>query len=230
MVDRQKLLSYAREVSPKYLVVLYLTLLLALTAGVSSLALYPQEERIVARQQQLRQELQKVAAVENYVLTNPDMDKHLQDLQQALLRAEKSLPGSMDVSEFLSTLERDARAAGVRLTAVKPGAVTDRAGYREMPLEVSIEGNYFATLAFLKKLEDGSRFNLPASFLIQQKQNVLATRLNLLIYGYGVSGRPTTPAQSTPLTTQQQVQQLQQQLPKVLQTPAPTPSPTPPAR
>ena len=193
-MDRQKLLSYAREVSPKYLVLLYLTLLLALAAGVSSLALYPQEERIVARQQQLRQELQKVATVEKYVLNHPDMDKHLQDLQQGLLRAEKSLPASMDVSEFLSALERDARAAGVRLSAVKPGTVTDRAGYREMPLEISVEGNYFATLAFLKKLEDGIRFNLPASFLIQQKQNVLVTRLNLLIYCYGVSARPT-PAQ-----------------------------------
>jgi Tfp pilus assembly protein PilO len=230
MVDRQKLLSYAREVSPKYLVVLYLALLLALAAAVSSLALYPQEARIDARQQQLRQELQKVAAVENYVLTHPDMDKHLQDLQQALLRVEKSLPGSMDVSDFLSALERDARAAGVRLTAVKPGAVTDRTGYREMPLEVSVEGNYFATLSFLKKLEDGIRFNLPVSFLIQQKQNTLATRLNLLIYCYGVSARPTTPAQAAPLTTQQQVQQLQKQLPKVLQAPEPVPSPTPPAR
>ena len=218
-MNRQKLLSLIREVSPQYLVILYLALILALGVGVSTLVLYPQETRISERQRQLQQEMQKVAAVENFVLTNPDMDKHLADLQQALLRAEKSLPGSMDTANFLAEIEKEARAAGVRLTGVKPGAIVDRAGYREMPLEISVEGNYFATLSFLKKLEDTARFNVPASFLIQQKQTALATRLNLQIFCYGVSVRPAAPQQ--PLsTTQQQLQQLQQQLPKVLQTPS----------
>ena len=225
-MNRRKLLSLIREVSPQYLVILYLALILAVGLGVSSLVLVPQETRITERQRQLQQEMQKVAAVETFVLTNPDMDKHLNDLQQALLRAEKSLPGSMDTANFLAEIEKEARAAGVRLTGVKPGAIVDRAGYREMPLEISVEGNYFATLSFLKKLEDTARFNVPASFLIQQKQTALATRLNLQIFCYGVSVRPAAPQQ--PLsTTQQQLQQLQQQLPKVLQTPNPTAPQTP---
>ena len=228
-MNRQKLLSLIREVSPQYLVILYLALILALGVGVSTLVLYPQETRISERQRQLQQEMQKVAAVENFVLTNPDMDKHLADLQQALLRAEKSLPGSMDTANFLAEIEKEARVAGVRLTGVKPGAIVDRAGYREMPVEITVEGNYFATLSFLKKLEDAARFNVPASFLIQQKQNELATRLNLQIFCYGVSVRSTAAASTTP-TTQQQLQQLQQQLPKVLQTPNQTVPQTPPAR
>jgi len=229
-VNQQKLLSLIREVSPQYLVILYLALILALGIGVSSLVLVPQETRISERQRLLQQEMQRVATVENFVLTNPDMDKHLTDLQQALLRAEKSLPGSMDTAGFLAELEKEARAAGVRLTGVKPGAIVDRAGFREMPVEISVEGNYFATLAFLKKLEDAARFNVPASFLIQQKQNVLATRLNLQIFCYGVSVRPAAPQQPPASTAQQQLQQLQQQLPKVLQTPNQTPPPTPPSR
>ena len=227
-MNRQKLLSLIREVSPQYLVILYLALILALGVGVSTLVLYPQETRISERQRQLQQEMQKVAAVENFVLTNPDMDKHLADLQQALLRAEKSLPGSMDTANFLAEIEKEARVAGVRLTGVKPGALVDRAGYREMPVEISVEGNYFATLSFLKKLEDTARFNVPASFLIQQKQNALATRLNLQIFCYGVSVRPAAQPQPAS-TTQQQLQQLQQQLPKVLQTPNQTAPPPPPS-
>ena len=227
-MNRQKLLSLIREVSPQYLVILYLALILALGVGVSTLVLYPQETRISERQRQLQQEMQKVAAVENFVLTNPDMDKHLADLQQALLRAEKSLPGSMDTANFLAEIEKEARVAGVRLTGVKPGALVDRAGYREMPVEISVEGNYFATLSFLKKLEDTARFNVPASFLIQQKQNALATRLNLQIFWYGVSVRPAAQPQPAS-TTQQQLQQLQQQLPKVLQTPNQATSQTPPS-
>lgn len=88
----------------------------------------------------------------------------------------------------------DAAASGVKLTNIKPAAMVDRAGYREMPIEVSVEGNYHATLAFLKKLEDGERFNLPTGFLVQRKQDKLTTRLNMQIFCYGVTPRPAAGA------------------------------------
>ena len=123
-------------------------------------------------------------------LAYPDADKRLFELQQSLARVETALPGSLDVSVFMSQLQRDAAATGVRLTNIKPSVLVDRAGYREMPIEVSFEGNYHTMLAFLKKLEDGERFSLPTGFLIQRKQDKLTTRLNLQIFCYGVTPRP----------------------------------------
>ena len=193
-MDKERLLSLAQEISPKYLVALYLVVVLAVGVAVSSALIAPQEKRLADLSLQLQQEKQKVAVVENFILTNPDMEKHQNELQQALKRAETALPDSMEVSAFLSQIERNARDTGVKLTSVKPGNAAERAGYRELPVEVSVEGTFFATMSFLKKLEDGARFNIPTSFLMQQKQNLLATRLNLQIFCYGNTTKPVTGA------------------------------------
>ena len=197
-MSKERLLSLGKEISPQYLIALYLAVVLVIGISLSSMVLYPQETRIDERTLQLQQEKQKVAVVESSILTNPDMDKHLAELQQALNRAETALPGSMDVSFFLAQLEQNARDGGVKLTYVKPGVLVDRAGYRELPVEVSVEGTFLATMSFLKRLEDGARFSVPAAFLIQQKQNLLTTRLNLQIFCYGITPRPASAAPGSP--------------------------------
>ena len=190
MMGKERLTALIKGIAPRYLVALYLVLVLALGMAVSSLLLLPQELRISTLASQLQAERQKVAMVENFILAYPDADKRLFELQQSLARVETALPGSLDVSVFMSQLQRDAAATGVRLTNIKPSVLVDRAGYREMPIEVSFEGNYHTMLAFLKKLEDGERFSLPTGFLIQRKQDKLTTRLNLQIFCYGVTPRP----------------------------------------
>ena len=191
-MDKKRWMALVKDVSPTYLIILYGVLVLALGLVLSSVVLVPQEARIAEKSRQLQQEQQKVAVIENFILAHPDMDKHLAELMQAMHKADVALPGSMDVSAFLAQLEKDARAAGVKLTQVKPSTITDRAGYREMPIEVMVEGTYFSTLSFMKKMEDGARFSVPAAFLTQQKQNVLTTRLNLQIFCYGITPRPAS--------------------------------------
>lgn len=193
-MDKDRLLSLAREISPKYLIALYLVVVLAVGVAVSSVIFAPQEKRLADLTLQLQQEKHKVAVVESFILSNPDMEKHQIELQQALQRAETALPDSMEVSFFLSQIERNAREVGVKLTSVKPGTATERAGYRELPVEVSVEGTFFATMSFLKKLEDGARFSIPTAFLMQQKQSLLATRLNLQIFCYGNTPKPVAAA------------------------------------
>jgi len=197
MMGKEQLLALLKGIAPRYLVALYLVLVLALGMVVSSVLLVPQEARIAEMARQLQSEQQKLTTVENFLLAYPDADKRLFELQQSLARVEKALPGSLDVSVFMSQLERDAVATGVRLVNIKPSVLVDRAGYREMPIEVSVEGNYYATLAFLKKLEDGERFSLPTAFLIQRKQDKLSTRLNLQIFCYGVTPRSAAPPPPT---------------------------------
>jgi len=99
-MDKERLLSLVREISPKYLIALYLVVVLAVGVAVSSVIFSPQEKRLAELTLQLQQEKQKVAVVENFILTNPDMEKHQNELQQALQRAEIALPDSMDVSVF----------------------------------------------------------------------------------------------------------------------------------
>lgn len=193
-MSRGQLVALFKEVSPVYLVVLYLVLVVALGVFVSSLLLYPQELRIAEKKRLLQQEELKVAAVENYILAHPDVDKRLAELQQSLLRVEKALPGSMDVSVFMGQLQKDATEAGVRVLSVRPSAMVERTGYREMPVEVSLQGSFFQVMALFKKLEDGERFSLPNTVLIQKNQEILTARINLLIFSFGNTPRPTAAA------------------------------------
>lgn len=193
-MSRGQLVALFKEVSPVYLVVLYLVLVVALGVFVSSLLLYPQELRIAEQKRLLQQEELKVAAVENYILAHPDVDKRLAELQQSLLRVEKALPGSMDVSVFMGQLQKDATEAGVRVLSVRPSVMVERTGYREMPVEVSLQGSFFQVMALFKKLEDGERFSLPNTVLIQKNQEILTARINLLIFSFGNTPRPTAAA------------------------------------
>lgn len=193
-MNKERLLALVKGVSPQYLIILYLVAVLAAGLAVSSIFLYPQEMRIFEMSRQLSAEKQKVAVIESFILAHPDTEQYLTQLQQSLAKADQALPGSLDVSKFIAQLEKDARESGVKLLNIKPSAMTDRAGYREMPVEVSIEGQFYSTMAFLKRLEDGERFSLPSAFLIQQKPGGLSTRLNLQIFCYGVTPKPSTTA------------------------------------
>lgn len=190
-MSKEGLLTVGKGISPRYLIALYLVSVIAVGIIVSSILLYPQEQRYNELARQLQQERQKVAVVENFVLAHPNVEQYLTDLQQSMNRAEKALPGTMEISAFLSQLEKDARTSGVKLSNVKPSAVANREGYREMPVELTVEGPFFATMSFVKRVEDGDRFTVPTGFMIQQKPNLLTTRLNLQIFSFG--GAPPQP-------------------------------------
>jgi Tfp pilus assembly protein PilO len=185
-MSKERLLALYKGVASQYFIALYLVTSLTFCLIVSSFLLHPQEVRIAERTRQLSVEKQKVAVVESFILAHPDTDQYLAELQQSLTQSELALPGSLDTSKFIAQLEKDTRDSGIRLLNVKPTVVTDnKGGYREIPIEVSVEGQYFPTMAFLKKLEDGERFSLVSAFLMQQKQGLVATRLNLQIFCYG---------------------------------------------
>ena len=182
---KDRLLALVKGIAPHYSATLYLVLVFALGMLLSSIMILPQEMRIHELERQVQAEQQKVTAVENFVLAHPNMDEYLSEIQRLQAKTEMMLPGQLDVSKFISQLETAARSSGVKLLNVKPAAVIDRSGYREMPVELSVEGSFYAVMSFIKKMEDGERFAIPTAFLIQPKQNLLVARLNLQIFAYG---------------------------------------------
>lgn len=199
-MDRKRLLELLRGVAPKYWFILYGVLLLAIGTLLSSYVLYPQESRGLELERQLAAERQKLAAVESFMLAHPEPEAYLQEMQRSQAKNELMLPVNLDVSKFIAQLEKDSKAAGVKLLSVKPSAAVEKAGYREMPMELMLEGTFYSIMSFLKRLEDGERFCVPASFLIQSKQNLLSVKLNLLIFAYGNTPKtaPGKPAAAMP--------------------------------
>ena len=193
-MDRKKVLALLRGVSLKYWLILYGVMLLAVGMMLASLVLFPQESRIRDLERELASERQKVAVVESFMLAHTDPEQYLREMQQSQAKNELLLPGNLDVSKFIGQLEKDTHASHVRLVSVKPAAAIEKAGYREMPVEIMVEGSFYSLMSFLKRLEDGDRFCSPTAFLIQPKQNLLSAKLNLQIFAYGNSAKPAAKA------------------------------------
>lgn len=194
-MNDQRWQELTKKVAPRYLIALYAVLLLAIGVLFSSFFLVPQETRMAALDGQWTNERQQVEKVESFLLAHPDLDRYLAELDATLARTDRLLPINVDISKFIAQLEKDARETGVRLNTVKPSPLVPRQGYRELPVEITFDGKFYPTMAFIKRLEDGDRFASATGIVIQQQKEVLQTKLNLVIYVFGV---PAAPQAATP--------------------------------
>lgn len=145
----------------------------------------PQYQQMKNLQNQYQTERQKVKVIESFALLHPDIDQYLTELDGQFFQTEKQLPESTDISDFLIQAEQVCKDSGVQLMSVKPLPAANKNGYREMPLEVLIKGNFTQTITFLKKLEDTSRFNAVSNMSVQSKQGMLESKLTVILYSYG---------------------------------------------
>lgn len=179
----------------KYIVVLYILTLFAAVWAFFLLIYLPQAARNNELRQQLLSQQQQVKTVEAFALAHPEADKHLSELERRQVMLDKMLPASPDLSDFVVQVERAAKEAGVQISQLKPSVPVNKEGYREIPVEILIKGNFFQTAAFLKKLEDGQRFSLVQTLSMQARQSVLDCRINATVYAFGISTPPNAPAQ-----------------------------------
>jgi type IV pilus assembly protein PilO len=135
---------------------------------------------------QLRMERGLVKAAQDFGMTHPEPAKYLKLLDDKRNAIEKMLPPDARVSEFLSQCEAAAKASGVQLVSLKPSVAINKNGYREWPMELVIRGSYFQTMNFIKKIEEGPRFNTLTNITMQAKPGQLESKLAVSIYSFGV--------------------------------------------
>lgn len=173
----------------------------------------PQNEQLVQAMAQVNAEKQKVMAVENFAATKPNLDQYLADLDSKIMQLNNLLPNEPEMSDFLKQAEQHANETGVILTQVHTGQMANKNGYREMPVEISVQGSYLQTVNYLKKLEDGSRFitvrniqmnaqngtepnkqaaTLSPSMQLGPQQTVITSKLSTVIFGFGVPPQAKT--------------------------------------
>ncbi|MEN6413524.1 MAG: type 4a pilus biogenesis protein PilO [Veillonellales bacterium] len=157
----------------------------------------PQHQRMLNLQNQYQTERQKVKSIEAFALVHPNIDQYLTELDGQFAQVEKQLPESLAIGDFLIQAEQVSQDSGVQLMHIKPLPVINKNGYREIPLEVVIKGKFSQTIAFLKKLEEISRFNAVTNMSVQSKQGILESKLTVILYSYGstpAAGSPAAPA------------------------------------
>lgn len=176
----------------------------------------PQNEQFAQVMAQVNAEKQKVLAVENFAATKPNLDQYLADLDSKMMQINNLLPNEPEMSEFLKQAEQHANETGIILTQVHTGQIANKNGYREIPVEISVQGSYLQTVNYLKKLEDGSRFitvrniqmnaqngtesnkqvtALPSAMQLGTQQTVITSKLSTVIFGFGVPPQSKTGSQ-----------------------------------
>nr|WP_255319476.1 type 4a pilus biogenesis protein PilO [Dendrosporobacter quercicolus] len=132
----------------------------------------------------MQSEQRRVGVIEAFAGAHPDISQYEQELNAKLATVNLLLPDQPKISEFIVTVEQAARASGLELQQIKPLQPVKKTGYREIPLELTVQGTYFPTLDFLKKLEGLERFNSVVNMTVQAQTDQLTSDLRINIYYY----------------------------------------------
>ncbi|KYZ77079.1 hypothetical protein AXX12_02785 [Anaerosporomusa subterranea] len=152
----------------------------------AGLVLFPYQQRMTDIENQLQAERSLVKAAQDFGMIHPEPAKYLKLIDDKLHVLERMLPSEARVSEFLSQSETAAKASGAKLVSLKPGAAMNKNGYQEWSMELVIHGSFFQTMNFVKKIEEGPRFNSVSNIVMQAKPGQLESKLTISIYSFGI--------------------------------------------
>jgi len=182
------------KLSDRYKGVLFITCLIVGIWLFYFSLIVPQQEQITVLAAQAQVAGQRVRIIETFALAYPDADKYLTEVDKKFAQANRMLPDNLDIREFLLQMEGAAKAGGVQLVLLQPGQSANKNGYREIPIEITIKGNFFQMASFLKRLEDSARFCNVVRLSLQSQPGGLESKLAVLIYSFGITQpEPTAP-------------------------------------
>ena len=111
----------------------------------------PLREDIQKNEQELTQAQQRLASYQTFAEQNKDYNA---------FAAKQVLPDIVTVPELVQEYSNLSKECGIQFKSVKPpsGNLKQVNGAYEVPLNISISGNYYKMVEFLQKVENGTRF------------------------------------------------------------------------
>ena len=168
--------------------IFFFVLGLAIVVMVFYTYVYQSQQQCLAQlNTDLQMTKQKVQVLEGFLAQHPDLKQYEKELQDKIDLVNSKLPADKDISSFIMQVEDSAKKTNVKLNRVKPIGEENKENYRGIKVELDITGDYFQTLEFLKKLEQLQRFNTVTDMSVQAKDEILNSKLSLLVYSYGVT-------------------------------------------
>ena len=168
--------------------IFFFVLSLAIVGMVFYTYVYQSQQQCLAQlNTDLQMTKQKVQVLEGFLAQHPDLKQYEKELQDKTDLVNSKLPADKDISSFIMQVEDSAKKTNVKLNRVKPIGEENKENYRGIKVELDITGDYFQTLEFLKKLEQLQRFNTVTDMSVQAKDEILNSKLSLLVYSYGVT-------------------------------------------
>lgn len=113
----------------------------------------PQRQRAENAARAVQQSQSEIRALEQTgrpVATPPEKQPVIRTAD--LYRIAKAMPSMQDQPDLLLSLDQLARASGVTVLTIKPGAATAADGYSTVPIDLTLTGDYYALTDLLYRL------------------------------------------------------------------------------
>lgn len=160
--------------------------MIATTWFVYSFILQPQRDQINQLTAQHHTERQQVKVIEDFLLVHPIPEQYIVELDKKLLHIDTMLPDNPEISTFLLQVEELSRECGLQLNYLKPIKTTNKEGYREYEIEISLIGGFMQSMNFLNKFENQSRFTNVTTIAMLTNKDRLETKISAKIYSFGI--------------------------------------------
>jgi type IV pilus assembly protein PilO len=145
----------------------------------------PKAMATYALQSQLQQQRMVLQNVQRELRDMPDPASYYLQLQEQEARVKSWLPDSDAIPDLLVTLNTLGKEQNVKINSIKQGAFVDRKAYYEIPLEMTVTGNYPDILQFINKMENLRRFNSITKMGVHPEETFLSMQLSTVVYVYG---------------------------------------------
>jgi type IV pilus assembly protein PilO len=108
----------------------------------------------------------KLTSIQQFTATLPALSSQLNEMQKSSDRLLLQLPTYSDVPGFLEALSRTGIAAGLKFLLFKPLPEEQKEFYAELPIEISVEGNYHQIASFITAIASLNRMVTLRDFTI----------------------------------------------------------------
>ena len=154
-------------------------LAIVVTASAYFFLIQPEMEELDSIRQQLEAArgtlAEKQLIADNLNERRRDMDRLEQQLQEALIQ----LPEKKDTEDLLAQLNDVGKKSGLVISRINPGVESNRTFFSEIPIGVSVTGNYHEIALFMQEISKLRRIvnisNLKLTTPVQRNDKVFLT-------------------------------------------------------
>ena len=122
------------------------------------------------------------AARERLQAEHPDVEKYQMEVEKELKHVGALLPDDMETAVFLQEMKAAADRTGMVLCELAPEEAAEENGLLAMPVRVTLQGDYFSLVRFLRVVQNGSRLMQVAAMDVASKGDFLDCRLRFKIF------------------------------------------------
>ena len=149
----------------------FFALVIGLTVVGYQYMIKPANERLADAKARVDVKLAKLGEYERATAAAEDINKQLEQLEEAVAFFESRLPPTSQIYEVLEQVTVIAQKEGLKPKTIKTLAKKDNSGYIEQPLKMELEGNFKSFYSFLLELEKLPRIMKIRELDIDKKTN-----------------------------------------------------------